>query len=87
MISSPFKCDGAVVTFPDVRIGGKLTIRVEKGTNKVHICIKDEPTSERADIFLEDGEAIDIIGTDVTLASKIKIVDISRNPWVYWVLT
>lgn len=87
MISSPFQCNGAVVTFPDVRIGGKLSIRVAKGNNRVHLCIKDEPTSERADLFLEDGEAVDITGTDVTFASKIKIVDISGNPLIYWMIT
>ncbi len=88
MIGSPFKCGGAVVAFPEVRIGGKLTVRVEKGTGlRVHLAIGKEPTSEVADLFLEGGEATEILGSDVTKASQVRITDISGDPNIYWLLT
>lgn len=88
MIGSPFKCNGAIVAFPEVRIGGKLTIRVEKGNGlRVHICVGKDPNVDRADLFLEGGEAVDIQGTEVTRASALRIVDISGNPNIFWLLT
>jgi hypothetical protein len=85
--ASPFQCGGAVFQFPDRPIGSKLVIRVEDGTGtKVHIRVKDDPSSGSADIYLLSGEAYEFRRKSGLKGSDIRIINITGDPKIFYSL-
>lgn len=82
---SPFQCGGVIKQFADLDVA-RMVIRIESGgTFKVHITVNgDDPSSTRADYFLDSGEAILLECHEVAKGSKVKILNITGDPKIFY---
>lgn len=84
---SPVVLTSSPVHFPDEAFR-LLTIRVDSvGTTDI-VIIKtqhgDEVSATNADIYLKNGEAIDILGPSVRTGKDVTIMASSGSPTIYW---
>jgi hypothetical protein len=84
---SPFQCGGVVYQFPNDHISASLQIRIESTSGKkVHISIRGTPTTTKADIYLESGEAFEVKGISGLKGSDVKIIDVTGDPIIYFAM-
>lgn len=87
-LASPFQCGGSVKSFPPVKCGQTLTIRIDDtASGRVYIKINGTPSSSNADYLLLANEAVDIPAISTNDQSVISIInDVAADPKIYWSL-
>lgn len=85
-LGSPFTA-GSAVNLPDVKITGKLVIRVDDTTSTDRIYVSTNgraASSTNAQFFLNAGEALEICGLVIKTAAQVSITAGSGTPAVFW---
>lgn len=86
-LKSPFQCGGSAQRFPDNRVPKRLIIRIDDTdeTAKVYVNINGiDPSATNAQYYLNAGESLEISGETVTTADKVRIIDASNDPKIFW---
>lgn len=80
-MDTPFQCGGSVQTFPSLKPGQTLLIRVESGSFLVYGSLDRVPTTTKGDFYLSGGEAIEIKAVNNT---QVRIINATNDPKIFW---
>ncbi len=86
MLASPFKCGGSAKNFDVVQRGANLVIRVDNADLTAKILVKMNGTvdSTHADMYLMGGESLTFDGKSIVDGSKISVLNVSGDPFIYY---